>query len=284
MNGKKGIILMILSSFSFSCMSVFVKLTSLKVTVPQQMFFRNFISMIIMLPAVFKDKSEQYKQFKNNILAICIRSLLGVLAVYTMFYATSSGTPGIVTAVNRLSPIVVIYLSAWISKERVSRKMIFPVAVSLLGIVLILSDYSLDNYYSIAYAFLSAVFNGCAYTVLGYLKGKVSSKTIVLCFSLFTTLVFASTLVIDHRTFDLKTWIEIMAIGVFAAIGQILVTEAYQVASVSDVAMHENWGTLFSIVLSILFFKDRYTLSMLGGSFLLVIASMLSTQHNQEKC
>ena len=273
MNRKKGIILMISSSFSFSCMSVFVKLTSLKVTVPQQMFFRNFISMIIMLPAVFKDKSEQYKQFKNNILAICIRSLLGILAVYTLFHATSSGTPGIVTAVNRLSPIVVIYLSAWISKERVFRKMIFPVAVSLLGIVLILSDYSLDNYYSIAYAFLSAVFNGCAYTVLGYLKGKVSSKTIVLCFSLFTTLVFASTLVIDHRTF-----------GVFAAIGQILVTEAYQVASVSDVAMHENWGTLFSIVLSILFFKDRYTLSMLGGSFLLVIASMLSTQHNQEKC
>lgn len=274
MNKKKGIFLMLLSTFSFSCMSICVKLTANEVTINQQMFFRNLISLIIMFPYIGKT-SNQIKEIKNNIVSLCLRSVFGICAVYTLFKATSIGLQGIVSAINKLSPLFVIMLSSMVMKEKVTGRIYLAIIISIIGIVFILPDFTLNDIKAILFALLSAFFNGCAYTVLGYLKGKVSPKLVVLFFSAFTCLFFLPTIIKTNIIFSFETIAGIIGIGVFAAIGQICVTMSYQVASVSDVALYENWGTFFSIILSYLIFREQYNLRMLIGTIFLVLSSVL---------
>ena len=64
-NLKLGIIFMIISTLGFSFMQIFVKLTSGKFTLMQQVFMRNFVMLIICATYIMMRGSSFFRRKKK---------------------------------------------------------------------------------------------------------------------------------------------------------------------------------------------------------------------------
>ena len=68
-NIKLAVFSMILYALSFSIMQIIVKISSANIPLMEQVFARNFITLLISLTAMIKNK-ERIFPYKNNIIAI----------------------------------------------------------------------------------------------------------------------------------------------------------------------------------------------------------------------
>ena len=92
----------------------------------------------------------------------------------------------------------------------------------------------------------AAVVSGLAYTLLAVCKKNVSSETIVLHFSALSTLLAGAMMIPYFQVLSLKNFFLLLLVGVFAAIGQFLLTFAYQVVPASEVSIYQYSGVVFT--------------------------------------
>ena len=85
-NFKLGIIFMIISTLGFSFMQIFVKLTSGKFTLMQQVFMRNFV-MLIICAVYILIRGSSFLGEKRNRKLLLMRSAFGYMGVIFNFYA-----------------------------------------------------------------------------------------------------------------------------------------------------------------------------------------------------
>lgn len=272
-NIKLAVLLMILSALSFSIMQIVVKISSANIPLMEQVFARNFITLLISLTVMIKNK-ERIFPHKNNIISIIARAIFGYLGVVTFFYATNNMLLADASVLQRTSPFWATLFAFIISKEKVLKIQWFALIIAIIGSIFIIKPKMNSNLTTSLIALSAAIFAGIAYAIIGSLKGKESNSLIIFYFSLIScllSLIYFKSFVVPNL-YDL---IALILIGIFAGLGQFFLTVSYKKAPVSTVSIFNYSGVIFSYLFSVFILNEILDAYSIFGTILTVLAALM---------
>ena len=272
-NIKLAIFSMIFSALSFSVMQIVVKISSTNIPLMEQVFARNFITLLISLTVMIKNK-ERIFPHKNNIIAIILRAIFGYLGVVTFFYATNNMLLADASVLQRTSPFWATLFAFIISKEKVLKIQWFALIIAIIGSIFIIKPKMNSNLTTSLIALSAAIFAGIAYAIIGSLKGKESNSLIIFYFSLIScmiSLIYFKSFVVPNL-YDL---IALILIGIFAGLGQFFLTVSYKKAPVSTVSIFNYSGVIFSYLFSVFILNEILDAYSIFGTILTVSAALM---------
>lgn len=276
-NKTKGIFFMLISSLGFSFMAVSIKYVS-DIPLFEKIFFRNLVSLFVALWGMRHMKSfSVLLGQKGNRMYLLGRSVAGLLGVITNFYAIAHLPLANANILNKLSPFVVLFLSAYFLKEKIRKIQIAGFFISFFGVMLIIKPtLDFDILPSLS-ALASAVCAGTAYTFVRTLGNrKENPSTIVFVFSLISVLGIFPFMMLNYVQPTLKEFLILLSIGVFATFGQFGLTYAYKYSKASEVSIYTYSSIIFTVILGFLFFGEiPDMLTVIGGLIVIAVAIKL---------
>lgn len=276
----KGIIFITASALGFALMSAFVKLAG---DLPnfQKVFFRNLVSATVALYLIVKHKGSMTGKKENRKILI-YRSIFGTLGVIFSFYAIDNLVLSDANMINKLSPFLVIILSALFLKEKINAKQITSLIVAFIGSLFIIKPtFSIDLVPYIV-AILGALFAGAAYTCLRVLSDREEYYTIVFFFSVFSLVTTFPAFIFVYKSMTLLQLIYLLLAGVFASLGQFGITLAYKYAPAKEISIFDYTNIIFSAILSIVLFNQFPDFLSVIGYIIVFIASFYMFLYNKK--
>ena len=279
---NSGVFWMILAVFSLSIMQVFIRLTSDAINVFQQVMFRNLFGIFVAAYFIHKEDLSWFGEKKQQPYLFG-RSFLGFMGLVFFFYATRDGTIADATIINNTNPFFTTLFSFVFLKQKVKFLQWVALFIVLIGGAITVDATFSAGFYVTFFAFLSAIANGGAYTLLAYFKEKVSAMTVIMHFSTFCVLAC-----IPFAFFELKkpTVLDVIClifIGILGSIGQIALTNAYRLAPAAKVAIWDQLSIVLSVVLGYIIFGQVLTVRTFVGGFIIISTSIWSSIVNTEK-
>ncbi|RJO65102.1 MAG: DMT family transporter [Myxococcales bacterium] len=265
---------MLLSSFAFSGMGVFVKLAH-DVPLAEKVFFRNLVALFISLALALRTGRSLFGRRENQKLLMG-RALLGLGGVVTFFYALGHLLLVDADMLNKLSPFFVAIFAGLFLGERPSRVYPLALVVAFGGAMLIIKPTFELTLLPALVGLASAAFAGGAYTVVRALKNREGAETIVFYFSFVSSLLSLPFVVRDFVPLTAAQWGALAGIGVSAAVGQIWLTLAYACGPAAEVSIVMYTSILFSAVFGFVFWGEiPDAWSLLGGVMIIGAALLL---------
>ena len=260
----RAVLLMLGAGFFMASMAATVKLVSDDVSVPEIMFFRNITGAVFIYIVL---RRQGVSPLGVNRKVLLLRGVFGTTGLFFFFTAISSLTLADAVVLNKTSPFFVIIFSSIFLGERMRRLQVPALLLAVLGIVLIARPRFDYSYLPAAAALLSAVFAGAAYTTLRHLRHTDQPLVVVFALTMVASVAMLPLLALGYWTTP-GPWelLVLLSVGVFALIGQYLMTTAYRHAQAGEVSIYGYSNVLFAMVLGILFWRELPgVLSMVGA-------------------
>lgn len=262
---------MTLSSLSFAIMSFMVRLAG-NIPIYEKVLFRNLVALIITLVLIAKNGDSIWGQKKNRIFLI-LRGVSGLAGVFLYFHSITYLNISDATMLNKLSPFFVILFASLFLKEKLGKYKIIAISIAFLASLLIIKPHFKMEIIPALTGFVSAIFAGFAYSMIKLLNMRGErSATIVFYFSFISFIVVLPFAIANFVMPSPIEWLFLLGIGVFAGIGQLLITESYRYARASDVAPYQYMHVLFTAILSIMFLQEIPDKFSILGSIIIVSA------------
>lgn len=271
----KAIILIIISAFFFTLMSVFTHKSGALPTM-QKAFFRNFIAMFVAIVPLAIKRPKLKTLNKKDWAFMTMRSVAGLLGIICNFYAVDKIAISDAAILNKMSPFFAIISSYFILKEKLSLKKALLVGLAFVGAVFVIKPtFSNPDISSYLVGFLGGISAGVAYTFVHRLgRDNVPSEFIVLFFSAFSSLVLLPFMIFGYVPMTKIQWLYLILTGISAAIGQFAITGAYLLAPARDVSIFDYSQIIFASIMGFLVFgqiPDKY--SIIG--YIVIISAAL---------
>jgi drug/metabolite transporter (DMT)-like permease len=265
---------MLLSAASFAVMGAMVKAAG-DLPVHQKVFFRNLVTLVITGAMALRRRENPFGPTRHLGLLVG-RSLAGLAGVSLYFYAIGHLTLADASLLNKISPFFVTVIAALWLGERITR----PVAI---GLMLAFAGAALVIEPALAYRPLpalaglgSAFCAGLAYAIVRRLKGRERPRRIVFYFSLISTLAMTPPLVWRHVEPTAWQWVWLLGTGVFAAVGQVLLTLAYHHGPAARISIWSYNHVLFAALLGLIVWGESPGWPSILGGALIVLAALLN--------
>jgi len=228
----KGIYLGIIAAVSIAIMGVFVKLIGTSQSNFTILFFRFIISLLILLPIMFKDKSFSFKiKFPYQ---LSVRMIFGFLAIALYFYAIQHIELVNAILLESSYPIFVPLVIYILTRNKTNKKVILGILISFIGIIIVLKPGS-DIFQPVSViALLAGVCASISYVFLKMMlfKDKTQMLNLLFYFFLFGSIVPIPFMIFDMKPIDTYQWFYLVGVGIFGYGYQYLMTKALQLASV----------------------------------------------------
>jgi drug/metabolite transporter (DMT)-like permease len=282
-NALTGIGYKVASVCVFLAMAAFLK-ASQGVPTGQLVFFRSFFAIV---PVVI------YLLWRRELLAGIKtarpvshfwRGLIGTGGMGFGFFALTKLPLPETTAIQYATPLLIVVFSAIFLHERVRLYRWSAVLIGLVGVIIIIwprmSVFSggIENLSDASIGAISALISCCFAAVAMLLVRRLvfteRSATIVLYFSISSSLIGLMTLPFGWVMPTTEQFFFLITAGIAGGIAQILLTESYRHADMSVVAPFEYTSLILSIAIGYLFFKDVPTWEMLIGGVIVVGAGV----------
>lgn len=281
-NKQKAILLMVVSTFSFSLMQLIVKISGDAIPTMEQVFVRNFLTLCVGFFWAIRAGTPLWGK-RDNRLLLLLRSLLGFIGVAGYFYATSNMNVADASMLHRSSPFFTILFAAVFLKNKLTKTQIGALLLAFIGALFVIRPNFHADALPALIGLLSAAAAGGAYVVINTLKGREHNATIIFFFSFFSC---GLSFLLDYKNFifpDKTQAILLMGIGAFASIGQIALTQAYKMANPGEVSIINYLGIVFSSVLGFAFLNEMIGIKSYLGMVLIFGAALLSYLHRDKK-
>jgi drug/metabolite transporter (DMT)-like permease len=200
------------------------------------------------------------------------RSASGFGAMAAYFYALTRVPLANAVTLQYTSPLFVALLSGVTVRERPPPRLFALAAVAFAGVWLIVSPDVRGFDAGALFALASAVLSAFAYLAVRGLRATDGTETIVLSFGLFSLVVSAPGLLMLDRWPTGPELGALLAVGGFAAAGQLAVTHALRLANAAFVTAFSYVAVVVSAGYGVAVFGEVPTLRAAVGSAL-VIAS-----------
>ena len=186
----KGVLFLILSSFSFAVMNVSVRMAG-DLPTYEKVFFRNLIAFFFAVIVLARKRDAMPMHWdKERAFYMFLRCAIGCVGVVANFYAIDHMVVADAAMLNKLSPFFILIFSIFMLGERVKPFQLFCIILAFIGVLFIVKPGLVGMQLAPALiGILSGMNAGFAYTCvrkLGLLG--VPGPWIVLCFSAFSCL------------------------------------------------------------------------------------------------
>lgn len=283
----KGILYMLLSSFSFALVNLLVKILAdhdnifpsiQNYPVFELVLFRCLISLTICLAIV---KARKIPFFGVNKRWLFVRGLAGSIGL-TLFFFTLTNIPmALATIIQYLSPIFTIIFAIFLNKQKVNPIQWFFFLLAMIGIfVLSMSDdkgVAIDPIW-VVMGLISALFSGIAYNAIIKCTPTDQPITVVMYFPLVATpIVFILMLIDGYIIPEGIEWLMLLLIGILTQIAQVSMTRAFNADSASKVSPIKYFGAIYAVAIGYFIFDETLSLFAILGISLILIGVLLNT-------
>lgn len=270
----KGVLCLILSAFSFSLMSLFVRLAGDLPTF-QKAFFRNLIATIA--GAVALAKSGSFKMKKGSLPTLLFRSIAGTVGIVGNFYAIDRMNISDASILNKLAPFFSVVFSILILKEKASWKDWLFVIIAFLGAVFVVKPSSqVASSLPALVGVLGGLGAGLAYTFVRKLGQRGERKAyIVFFFSAFSTLVLLPFMIFQYEPMSWMQLLFLVLAGCAASCAQFSVTAAYTYAPAKSISVYDYTQVLFTALWGLIFLSELPDIWSFVGYIIIIGAAFV---------
>lgn len=275
--------------FKIASVCVFVAMASLLkasqgVPAGQLVFFRSFFAIVPVVIYLMMRHELAAGIRTTRPMSHVWRGLVGSGGMGFGFYALTKLPLPETTAIQYATPLLIVIFSAVFMGEVVRLYRWSAVLVGLFGVVIILwprlsflsgglADASEASIGAIS-ALISCIFAAIAMMLVRRLVQTERSATIVLYFSISSSIVGLCTLPFGWVMPTPEQFAFLIGAGITGGIAQILLTESYRHADMSVVAPFEYTSLILTVVVGYMLFGDVPTLEMLIGGLIVVGAGI----------
>lgn len=274
----KGIVYILIATFSFAIMNVVAK--ELSAFHPMQVvFFRSLGTFIFIFPYMLYRKIPI---IGNDPKFLILRGIIGVISLATFFIALHRIPLGSAISIRYLGPIFGAFLAAYFLKEKINWKQWLSFAIAFLGVLLLKGFDVRIDYISLILLLISALFVGMVFVLLRFLSDKEHYLTIINYFmsiSILVSLCFIS----HYRMPEPHEWVLVLSIGVLGLIGQVFMTKAFQTEETSVLAPFKYMELIYALFLGYFFFGETYSWLPFLGIVLILIGMVMNVFAKEKK-
>lgn len=279
-NRPKAVTLMLISAFAFSIMSAMVKLSG-DIPIFEKVFFRNLVGLIIAYIMVRNNKSRLLGKRENQ-KYLFSRSILGLLGVILNFYALRYLVLSDASMLNKISPFFVTLFAIMFLKEKIKKLHIPTLIIVFLGALLIIKpQFNFSVMPSLA-GFVSAMFAAGAYTLIRFLSGREKSATIVFYFTFISVIAMFPLMILNYQKPTIIQFVFLIGTGIFAAIDQFALTNAYRYAPAGEVSIYNYISIIFSAIIGFIIWSEVPDFLSVIGTVVIIAVAIFIYVYNEK--
>ena len=278
----RGIALKVTAVSIFTFMMALIKATSQEVPTGQQVFFRAFFTLLVVM-GWLSTRGDFPKALRtSNILDHTWRGLAGAAAMSLRFFALGVLSFPEIAALGFTTPLILTVLAALILGETVRAFRLTAVALGFMGVLIVLwPTLNMDGARSTleiigATAMLgSAALAALAQIFVRRMVATEATAQIVFYFSLLITVLSLFTLPFGCVKPSFEATAMLITAGVIGGIGQICLTAAYRNAPASVVAPFDYTSMLLALALAYFWFSEIPTLWTITGAAIIITSGVV---------
>lgn len=272
---RLGVLLMIISTMSFSVMQVMVRMSAPGISVMQQLFFRNLFALLT-IPFIAKKMGVPLVAPRAFQLRLLGRSGFGFLGTVMIFYATRFLSQGDISVLTKMHPFIIVLLLWVFTHKRPINSEFIALGVALTGVFIVANPSFSSNFFPMAIALASSIMSALAYIIINQLRGKVHSLTVIIHFSTFTLCATIPFLFFNFTIPSLQQLLMLLALGATGSLGQILLTYSFQLTPPGEASIYMYLGIIFSFLLGYWVLGEPLALRSVSGGLLVIFAAFVS--------
>lgn len=283
---NKGVLYMLIASFTFAIMGAFAKLASDHMSSLEVVFFRNIAGVILVGMAIYK-KPLTSKGGKP--LLLFFRGFMGFTALLAFFYNIAHIPLGDAMTYSKTSPIFTAIFAWMFLQEKLSLKAWGAIGLGFIGIIFITQPTGVGFSKYDLLGIFSGVGAALAYTSIRELKNYYDTRAIVLSFmgvgTIGPVILFLISPYLNMPELDFMlgefvmpqgvVWVYVIAMGILATISQLLMTKAYGYTKAGIVGTVSYSNIIFSICVGMLLGDAFPSMDTTIGIVLIIIAGVM---------
>lgn len=260
-----GIIYMLLASGCFATMSAFIKAIGLTLPLPELVFLRCLLALPVLFLIVRMRGRPLLVKARKLLL---LRTLFGMTAMTGFFFALTHLPFAECIFLGRTQPLFIALLAPLLLGERAPAASWFAIATGLSGVALILQPgvaWSVGAWVAIGAACASAL----AHMLVRRLNATEYPLVIVFNFTVLTCL-FGGIWSLPHFVIPSgRQWTFLICVALFASLGQLFMTLAYQRDRAPVVASASYTSVVLAVLYGYAFWGEiPQPLSWIGGGLI----------------
>lgn len=270
---------MIISTLSFACMNGIVKHLE-NMSAFQIVFFRAFSCLFFTFSFLFKNKIPILGQ-KQGLLVL--RGVVGVISMALFFMSTKYLPIGTAVSLRYMAPIFAGVFAVLLLKEDIKPMQWLFFAIAFSGVIVLKGlDTSLSTY-GLILIFISAIFSGLVYVVIGKI-GKSEHPVVIVNYFMVITTIVGGILSINNWVMPKgRDWFLVFGLGCFGYFGQVYMTKAFQIVKTNQIAPFKYLEVIFTLLLGVTLFSEVYSFWSLLGITLIITGLVLNVTYKSKK-
>ncbi len=262
----------IIAEFLFASMGALIKhLTLSDVPLELIVFFRNFLSLLFLLPWL------NLSIFKTAHLPLHLsRGIVGIVAMYCMFFAISALPLAQASLLMMTSPLFIPWISYLWQAQGIGMRMILSSIVGFFGVWLVLSP-SDGNPLSwvMLIGLLAGLLAAIAQVNVSILARYDNTLKIIFYFGFIGSIASLPGAIWHWQPLSLGIWMLFLCVGALAAIAQWLLTRAYALAKAGNIGVFTYSAVIFSGIYGYVFWEEKLSWPMLAGGICIILAGSI---------
>lgn len=290
---NKGVLFMLISSFSFAFDGAFAKILSHSFDSVEVVFLRNGLTMFIIASSFLK---KPISQVGGKPWLLLFRAAIGFLAMLAFYYNIAHIPLADAMTFSRTAPIFTAILAFIFLKERIGWKGWVAVFFGFVGIVMVMKPSELFMFSKTdIFGLISGLGAALAYTSVRELNKVYDTRVIVLAFVSTSTIFPAIFMVISEfyhvPMFDFmlghfvmpsgKEWLIIVLMGISGTFGQYYMTKAFAVAKAGIVGAAGYSIIFFSLVIGLVLGDPLPDFMGLFGILLVILSGIIVAKEKE---
>jgi drug/metabolite transporter (DMT)-like permease len=271
-NLKTGAILMITAAALFVAMGACVHAASQDLPTPMVVFFRSFVSLVVLLPLVGSLGGFRTFHLRDHL----VRGLAGVASLSCFYVALARLPLAEATLLNQSMPVFIPLVEWACTRERFETRLIGPLGIGFVGLLLVLKPGSSVFQPVALVGAASALLGAVAQVGVRRLARTESVTRIVFYYGLIASAASLPPTAITWVNPSWRGWWLLLAVGGFATVGQLLLTRSYTYAPAAHVGPFLYTGVVFAAALDLALWGRRPDLLTFGGAALVCGAAILT--------
>ena len=271
-DNQKAIVYILISALAFTLMSTVVKLAK-DIPTYEKVFFRNIINLIIAVNILKRDKISFWGEKKNRKYLV-IRGVLGLLGVVCNFYAVTQMNLSDASMLFNLTPFFVTLFAIFFLGERILKIEYISLISAFIAVLLVIKPQFNMGIIGGVVGIIGAACAGGAYTLVSHINKKENPVTIVFYFTFVSVILMTPFMIFNFVKPNMIELLLLILVGIFASVGQFMVTLAYKYGKPSEVAIYNYTSIVFAIAIGFGKWKEGPDKWSILGSIILIVTGI----------
>jgi drug/metabolite transporter (DMT)-like permease len=269
---------MALGAFFFSLMSLFVQLVGQRVPSQEVVLVRGLLTLAFTWVLI---RRAGVAPLGNRRGALFVRGFLGFAALSCFYYAIVHLPLAEATILQYMNPIWAALLAGAVLAERLGRREVVLVVLSLVGVIVIARPGALLgapeatlDLFAVGVGLLGAMLSGAAYVGVRELSRTEHPLVIVFYFPLVTVPAALPGALANLVLPTPREWLLLLGVGITAQVGQIYITRGLKREPAGRATAMGYLQVVFAALWGLAFFGEIPDAWTLGGSALILACAL----------